>query len=145
MDFNQLKKEGNTFVPGVSEEALASCEVASGISFPEDYKALLRFSDGCMLKDVTFVIFFSCGEGFHEKETMAFANALLPEAGMYFIGRFAGEMFGYLKGSADHRIYSYFEETGEKTLIADGIDDFVQKFLVPQPKKGFWASLFSWY
>lgn len=143
MNLNLLKKEGNILVSGVTLETLEKCEAASGVSFPEDYKALLRFSDGCMLKTPTFVIFFSCGDGFHEKETLAFANALMPDSGMYFIGRFAGEMFGYLKASDDHRIYSYFEESGEKTLIANDLEEFAQKYLVNQPKKGFWTSLFS--
>lgn len=130
MDFELLNREGNTIVSGVTPEALETCEASSGISFPEDYKSLLRFSDGCMLKSPTFVIFFSCGDGFHEKETLAFANALLPDSGMYFIGRFAGEMFGYVKGSNDHRIYSYFEETGERTLVANDLDEFAQKFML---------------
>ena len=143
MDTNLLKKEGTTIVPGATLAEIEKCEASSGVSFPEDYKTLLRFSDGCMVKTPTFVIFFSCGEGFHEKETLAFANALLPDSDMYFIGRFAGDMFGYLKGSDDHRLYSYFEESGEKTLIATDLEEFAQKYLVEHPKKGFWASLFS--
>ena len=143
MDFNLLRKGGGSIVSGVTPEALSRCESSSGVLFPDDYKSLLRFSDGCMVKTPTFVIFFSCGQGFHEKETLAFANALIPDSGMFFIGRFAGEMFGYLKGSDDHRIYSYLEETGEKTLIADDIESFAKKYLVEQPKKGFWSSLFS--
>ncbi len=143
MHYNDLRKEGNIIVSGVQEELLAQCEKQSGVVFPDDYKSLLRFTDGCLLKNATFVVFFSCGTGFHPKETLAFANSLLRDTGMFFIGRFAGDMFGYLKDSDDHRIYSYFEETGAKTLEADNLDAFATKYLVPTPKKGFWARLFS--
>ena len=75
-------------------------------------------------------------ESCNEKETIEFANSLLPDAGLHFIGRFAGDMFGYLKGSSDHRLYSYFEETGEKTLIAEDVEDFARKYLLPHdPEK----------
>ena len=144
MDFNVLKKTADTILPGASEEDISLFEREFGKSFPADYQELLKFSDGCMLKEPTFVIFFSCGKGFHEKETLSFANSLLGDVGMFFIGRFAGEMFGYLKNSDDQRIYSYFEETGEKTLIAENINDFVQQYLVAPPKKKKWYSfLFS--
>ena len=143
MNFNDFKKDGNILVPGAPEDLLAQCEQSSGIVFPEDYKSLLRFTDGCLLKNVTFVIFFSCGSGFHPKETLAFANSGLNDVGMYFIGRFAGDMFGYLKGGEDQKIYSFFEETGEKTFEADNLDDFASKYLVPKTRKGLWSQLFS--
>ena len=134
MDYNLLKEHAEVLVEGASDTVIEQFEKTSGITFPEDYKALLRFSDGCMVRKPVFVIFFSCGAGFHEKETLTFINSLMQNQEMYFIGRFAGDMFGYLKGSDDHRIYSLFEETGEKVLEAENIEDFIQKFIV-NPKR----------
>ena len=130
MNYNLLRERANVIVDGATEETIVQRERELGVTFPDDYKELLRFSDGCMVVAPLFVVFFSVGEGFHEKETLKFVNSLMSNSEMYFIGRFAGEMFGYLKGSDDHRIYSYFEETGEKILVAENVDELVQKYVL---------------
>jgi len=146
MNYEELKIDGNIIVAGADENAIQAAELSAGIEFPLDYRSLLRFSDGCLLQNATFVIFFSCGDGFHEKERLAFINNLMQNSEMFFIGRFAGEMFGYLRHSDDRRIYSYFEETSEKKLIANDLSDFYRKYLVAKPKKrGILAALFGGY
>lgn len=144
MNYEELKIDGNIIAAGADENVIRAAELSFGIEFPEDYRDLLRHFDGGLLQNATFVVFFSCGEGFHEKERLAFINNLMQNSEIFFIGRFAGEMFGYLKHSDDHRIYSYFEETSEKKLVANDLDDFYRKYLVAKPKKrGILAALFG--
>ena len=127
MKFEDLNKNGNVFFCGVAEELLGEIERESGIVFPEDYRSLLRYSDGCMLQSGTFLILFSCGLGMGEEESLRWNNAMLQNDSMYFIGRFAGDSFGYLKNSEDKRIYSYCEEDGRHFFEADSLDALLLK------------------
>ena len=113
---------------GADREAIQAVEREFGVFFPEEYGDFLRAADGGQL--TAGIILFSCGAGLHPAERLMTANANREaDIPLFFVGRFAGEEFGFRKSDVQNRlkkcpIYVYLHEEGEIQRLSLSFAEF---------------------
>lgn len=117
---------------GASLDRIREVEGVLKVQFPKDVVEFLHWRDGGQIADRRYIL-YSAGLGIHPTETLLAANDNRQlDTPFLFIGRDAGEEFGFKKSELvmeSPPIYFYLHEEEKLDKVADSFREFIESLL----------------